>query len=139
MESMKKDLEELQKQADKKREKIEQLKKDGWTSSRAYQFTQNELRKLKFKIDRINGNETSASVDSELSMVLFGLYELYHIEHALLQVEHKIRKELLFLIRRKVIQIILLYDGSDTACLAFHQPVAVPGGLVVIGGIELPL
>ena len=77
LESMKKDLEELQKEADKKKERIEQLKQDGWTNSRAYQSNQDELKKLKFKIDRINGNETSASVDSELSMVLFGLYELY--------------------------------------------------------------
>ncbi|MBN2316395.1 MAG: TIGR03790 family protein, partial [Sedimentisphaerales bacterium] len=77
LERMKKDLDELQKQADKKKERMEQLKQDGWTHSRAYQSTQDELKQLKFKIDRINGNETGASVDSELSMVLFGHYELY--------------------------------------------------------------
>jgi len=77
LESMKKDLEELQRQADKKEERIDQLKQDNWTHSRAYQSNQDELKKLKFQIDRINGRETGASVDSELSMVLFGHYELY--------------------------------------------------------------
>jgi uncharacterized protein (TIGR03790 family) len=32
---------------------------------------------LKSEIDRINGEETGASVDSELAMILFGSYELY--------------------------------------------------------------
>jgi uncharacterized protein (TIGR03790 family) len=32
---------------------------------------------LQLKIDRINGRETNASVDSELSMVLFETYDLY--------------------------------------------------------------
>jgi len=77
LESMKKDLKELQTQADKKRKRIEQLKEDGWTHSRAFRFGQAELAKLQLKIDRINGSETNASVDSELSMVLFGAYELY--------------------------------------------------------------
>jgi uncharacterized protein (TIGR03790 family) len=77
LESMKKELEELQKQADKEKERIEQLKQDGWTNSRAYQFGQAGLAKLQLKIGRINGHETSASVDSELSMILFGVYELY--------------------------------------------------------------
>jgi uncharacterized protein (TIGR03790 family) len=36
-----------------------------------------ELNKTKAEIDLINGKETGASVDSELSMVLFGPYELY--------------------------------------------------------------
>lgn len=77
LESMKKNLKELQTQADKKKKRIEQLKEDGWTNSRAFRFGQAELAKLQLKIDRINGNETNASVDSELSMVLFGAYELY--------------------------------------------------------------
>ena len=77
LKGMQGELEELQKQADKKKKRIEQLKEDGWTNSRAYQFSQTELAKLALKIDRINGNETSASVDSELSMVLFRAYELY--------------------------------------------------------------
>ena len=37
----------------------------------------NELTGVKNEIDRISGRETGASVDNELSMVLFGPYELY--------------------------------------------------------------
>jgi uncharacterized protein (TIGR03790 family) len=37
----------------------------------------NELTGIKSEIDRISGRETGASVDNELSMVLFGPYELY--------------------------------------------------------------
>ena len=77
LKGMESEFEELRKQANKKKERLEQLKRDGWTDSRAYQFGQAELAKLALKIDRINGSETSASVDSELSMVLFGAYELY--------------------------------------------------------------
>ncbi len=36
-----------------------------------------ELGRVKAEIDWISGKETEASVDSELSMVLFGPYELY--------------------------------------------------------------
>ncbi len=36
-----------------------------------------ELARVQSQIDRILGRETGASVDSELSMVLFGSYELY--------------------------------------------------------------
>ena len=36
-----------------------------------------KLKQLQSDIDQIVGNETGASVDSELSMVLFGNYELY--------------------------------------------------------------
>jgi len=38
---------------------------------------ESRLSKLKSRIDFIRGNQTSASVDSELSMVLLGEYELY--------------------------------------------------------------
>ena len=37
----------------------------------------NELTRVKNEIDLISGRETGASVDNELSMVLFGPYELY--------------------------------------------------------------
>jgi uncharacterized protein (TIGR03790 family) len=70
-------LEELQQQVDKVKKRLEQLKQDGWTNSRAYKFGQTDLAKLQLKINLINGNETNASVDSELSMVLVGPYELY--------------------------------------------------------------
>ncbi|MBW8000394.1 MAG: TIGR03790 family protein [Planctomycetes bacterium] len=37
-----------------------------------------KLSKLKLRIEFIKGSRTGASVDSELSMVLFGKYELFH-------------------------------------------------------------
>jgi len=39
--------------------------------------TEARLRVVRSQIGRVDGKETSASVDSELSMVLFGQYELY--------------------------------------------------------------
>lgn len=36
-----------------------------------------KIRLLQMELDRLTGNQTGASVDSELSMVLFGDYELY--------------------------------------------------------------
>ena len=71
------ELRELEGLADQEKKRIERFRQDGWTNSRAYRLSQTELAKLQLKIDRINGKETSASVDSELSMVLFGAYALY--------------------------------------------------------------
>ena len=71
------ELEELKESADKKKKRLEQLKEKNWTNSRAYKLGQTELAKLQTKIDRIEGKETNASVDSELSMVLFIGYDLY--------------------------------------------------------------
>lgn len=39
--------------------------------------TKRRIAQLQMDIDRISGKETDASVDSELSMVLFGMYDLY--------------------------------------------------------------
>ena len=71
------ELQELQLQVDKKKKRLEQLKENNQTNSRAYKLGQSELAKLQPKIDRIEGKETNASVDSELSMVLFIDYDLY--------------------------------------------------------------
>jgi len=84
LKDMEQQREELKKQADNKKKRIEQLERDNRTNSRAYQIAQTELAKLKLAMDRINGNETSASVDSELSMVLFRTYELYRWQPNLL-------------------------------------------------------
>jgi uncharacterized protein (TIGR03790 family) len=85
LKGMESELEELQQQADQVRKRLDQLKQDGWTDSRAYRFGQTDLAKLKVKIDRISGGETNASVDSELSMVLVGPYELYRWQPNLLK------------------------------------------------------
>ena len=70
-------LEELQELIDKLKSKLDQLKQDGLTNSLEYKDSNRQLTQLKSAADMINGKETNASVDSELSMVLFNSYELY--------------------------------------------------------------
>jgi len=76
------ELKELKELAEKEKNKIEQLKKNAPASNKQglslqKKRTNAKLAQLQSKIDRITGKETGASVDSELSMVLFGDYELY--------------------------------------------------------------
>ncbi|MHC4323620.1 MAG: TIGR03790 family protein [Planctomycetota bacterium] len=67
-------LKELKGLVEQEKKKIEQLKpKD----SAKYKESKDRLAKLQLQIARINGKETDASVDSELSMVLFEDYDLY--------------------------------------------------------------
>ncbi len=70
-------LRELESQIDKENEKIDQLEQKKAKSTRAYKEAKKRLARLKLSIDRINGRETNASVDSELSLALYDKYELY--------------------------------------------------------------
>ncbi|UCF16434.1 MAG: TIGR03790 family protein, partial [Phycisphaerales bacterium] len=70
-------LRELESQADKEKEKIDQLEQKKAKSTRAYKEAEKRLAQLQIRIDRIKGRETGASVDSELALVLFDKYELY--------------------------------------------------------------
>jgi len=70
-------LQKLQAVAEPLRTKVEQLQKNGQTASGEYKQSNRQLTHVQAAIARINGNETHASVDSELSMVLFDSYELY--------------------------------------------------------------
>lgn len=70
-------LSELRESVEREKKSIEQFEQDGRTNSAAYKQGKSQLARLQLKIDRINGKETSASVDSELSMVLFPTYDLY--------------------------------------------------------------
>jgi uncharacterized protein (TIGR03790 family) len=71
-------LRQLEKLAEQEKNKIEQLKQNGVTdTSREMKDIERKLAQLQTEIDFIVGKETNASVDSELSMVLFGNYELY--------------------------------------------------------------
>jgi len=64
--------------AEQEKNELEKLKLKGSAKSTKQQERTNaKLAQLQSEIDRIIGNETGASVDSELSMVLFGNYELY--------------------------------------------------------------
>jgi len=72
-------LRQLKKLAEQKKNKIEQLKQNGVANtSREMKDIKRNLAQLQSEIDSILGKETNASVDSELSMVLFSNYELYH-------------------------------------------------------------
>jgi len=77
-------LRELESQVDKEDEKIDQLEQKKAESTRAYKDAKKRLARLKLSIDSINGRETGASVDSELSLVLFDKYELYRWQPNLL-------------------------------------------------------
>lgn len=78
-------LNELKALAEQEKEAIEQLRQKGLTSSTEFKQKSNRLTQLQLEIDRINGKETAASVDSELSMVLFSAYELYRWQENLLK------------------------------------------------------
>ncbi len=71
-------LKQLRELVDQEKNKIEQSEQKGSVeSAQQKKKTSRKLSQLQSQIDRIIGKETGASVDSELSMVLFGDYELY--------------------------------------------------------------
>jgi uncharacterized protein (TIGR03790 family) len=72
---------ELKLQVSEEKQKLEQLKQDPEldqkeVSTQKKQINQ-KIARMQLEIDRISGKETNASVDSELSMVLFQPYDLY--------------------------------------------------------------
>lgn len=72
------ELNQLKKRRQQAKETLERLQQSGTTdASKAQEYIKRELAGLQLKIDHIVGNQTDASVDSELSMVLFDNYELY--------------------------------------------------------------
>jgi len=70
-------LRELKGLVEREKKKIEQLKQNDSADSAEYKQSSRRLAQLQLQIARINGKETNASVDSELSMVLFEDYDLY--------------------------------------------------------------
>jgi uncharacterized protein (TIGR03790 family) len=76
-----KELEETAQQYDKKLADA--------SSANEQQKIKKELSKVRAEIDRILGRETEASVDSELSMILSGPYELYRWQQNQLNKELK--------------------------------------------------
>lgn len=70
-------LRELNVLAEAERKKIEQFKQEGLTDSVQHKQATRRLAQLQSEIDWISGTETNASLDSELSMVLFEAYDLY--------------------------------------------------------------
>jgi uncharacterized protein (TIGR03790 family) len=70
-------LKELKELAEQEKNKLDRLKQDGHADSPEHQDSTRRLAQMQMEIDHISGKETNAAVDSELSMVLFGPYELY--------------------------------------------------------------
>jgi uncharacterized protein (TIGR03790 family) len=71
-------LKQLRKLAEQEKNRIERsTNNSSKESARQKENANRKLKQLESEIDRITGKETGASVDSELSMVLFGNYELY--------------------------------------------------------------
>ncbi len=70
-------LKELEESAEQEKNVLKRLEESEKINSPEYKQASYKLVRLQVDIDRINGRETRASVDSELSMVLAGDYELY--------------------------------------------------------------
>lgn len=71
-------LKRLQESVEREKNKLALLQtSESADSAKQAERIEAELARLQSAIDSINGKETAASVDSELSMVLFGNYELY--------------------------------------------------------------
>jgi len=82
------ELKQLQKLKEQAKQTLEQLKQSGASDSSAeMKDTKRKLAQLQPKIDYIIGKETGASVDSELSIVLFGEYELYRWQPNMLKTD----------------------------------------------------
>lgn len=70
-------LRQLRTQLEQEKEAVSNLEAKEMKGSPEYGRRTRQAMALQAEIDRITGTETNASVDSELSMVLFGAYELY--------------------------------------------------------------
>jgi len=76
--AMENKLAQLEKSARRLKQKIEAAKQNNSeTAASEEKALRGELARLESQINRITGKETDASVDSELSMVLFRDYDLY--------------------------------------------------------------
>ena len=103
-------FEALQEQIETLKKKVEQYKQAKLTHTTDYKVFDRKLTQIKSAADRINGRETHASVDSELSLVLFNSYELYRWQPNVL---NKDVNE--FLNLRSMILMVSRLDGpSDT-------------------------
>lgn len=78
-------LKELRRAQQEEEEALQQLQARELDSSPEHNERSRRKAWLQIEIDRIMGAETGASVDSELSLVLFGAYELYRWQPNLLR------------------------------------------------------
>ena len=74
-------LKELKSLLGQEKQRLEELKQDLATDPRKMSIQTKQINQkitqMQLEIDRISGKETNASVDSELSMLLFQSYDLY--------------------------------------------------------------
>ena len=74
-------LNELKRLLSQEKQRLEQLEEDPALDSNQVSIEKKQINqkiaRMQLEIDRISGKETNASVDSELSMVLFQPYDLY--------------------------------------------------------------
>jgi len=70
-------LKQLRQSLQEQNDAVAQLEKDGQANTPAWQERRARAMQIQMDIDRIEGKETDASVDSELAMVLSGPYELH--------------------------------------------------------------
>jgi len=98
-------LKELNRLAEQEKKTLERLEQAGLTNSAEQKKANSRLAQLQLAIDRINGKETHASVDSELSMVLFDSYDLYRWQPNMLKDEVRSRNSVTLMVSR--------LDGPD--------------------------
>ncbi len=70
-------LKQLKQLLGEEKARLEQMKEESRADERELKEAERKIALLQLEIDRLEGKETNASVDSELSMVLCGEYELY--------------------------------------------------------------
>jgi len=93
-------LKELNRLADQEKENLERLNQAGLTDSAEHKQVNSRLAQLQLAIDRINGKETHASVDSELSLVLFDSYDLYRWQPNMLNDKVKSQNSITLMVSR---------------------------------------
>jgi uncharacterized protein (TIGR03790 family) len=93
-------LKELNRLAEQEKENLERLNQAGLTDSAEHKQVNSRLAQLQLAIDRINGKETHASVDSELSLVLFDSYDLYRWQPNMLNDKVKSQNSITLMVSR---------------------------------------
>ena len=93
-------LKELNRLAKQEKKILEKLNQAGLTDSAEYKQVNGRLAQLQLTIDRINGKETHASVDSELSLVLFDSYDLYRWQPNMLKDEVRSHNSVTLMVSR---------------------------------------
>jgi len=98
-------LKELNRLAEQEEKILERLKQADLKDSEEYKQVNGRLTQLRAVINRINGKETNASVDSELSLVLFDSYDLYRWQPNMLNDEVRNQNSITLMVSR--------LDGPD--------------------------